>query len=317
MKLHLALLMVAGMTATIVTAAPSNEGGLCEQIAELADARKIQYDYESSIDINNDGEEEHVEYVEDGMVELARYRTRNGEPLELDSVIYEMNAGGFWQHLKLDGQIYRVQCVDPSCWAPSRVIRTGPDNVTQEVCRFRQQYNEQVVEGPSVCQSLIGDNAEKYIAGVKVAFDDKRIDRWASHPRRQLKLDFDNDGEQELLVQIDLENSSGKPCGYSYFDLLAPDGEGVQYGKQRDTLLKLQQMADPDTEIYPVSASRCYGNDAGWLKIDNSFVFETKYRGALPSALAQFHNVFRFEPDGARTTICQFSVSQETEVTSQ
>ncbi len=38
--------------------------------------------------------------------------------------------------------------------------------------------------------------------------------------------------------------------------------------------------------------------------------------GLLVFALAQFHDVLRLEPDGALTAICQFSVSQKTEVTS-
>ncbi|MFZ5843982.1 MAG: hypothetical protein ACOY3E_13925 [Pseudomonadota bacterium] len=302
---------VAGWVAQSGMVAAADHG-ICERIGEMADAGTIKYHWQDKIDINNDGVLETIQFVGDHVYDSAVYHSEDGATLPVGDAGGEPSDGLFWQHLVMGDNTYRVQCRDPGCWAPSRVILTSPSNATTEVCRFRQQYQEVVRTGPPFCQSLIGDNTSKYISGNPIRSEDSYRQKKFLYPRARVNVDFNNDGSKDELIRMDIVNESRVPCAYSYFDLLNTEHASEGFEKRRKVLLELQQIADPEEESYPTN--NCYGNDAGWLFFDGKVLFETKYRGQSPDVRSQFHDVIKMNQDGTMDQICQYTVLQKTQV---
>lgn len=286
------------------------ESGICEKVAALADAGTIEYHWQDQVDINNDGSLENLDLVGDGITDFEVYRNRN-EP-SASSPIWDSLGGPFWQFLTIEDITYRVQCRDPGCWAPARLFFTDAKNDTTEVCHFRQQYQEMVAAGGTLCHSLIGDNAKKYIRAHPLRLEyGNRLPEF-HYAREQVKVDFDNDGIDEELIRVEINNESRSPCSYYYFDLLDTGVEMEGLVGKRDLLLRLQQISDPKHDVYPTK--RCSGNDAGWLELDGAVLFESKYRGQQPDAISQFHDVMKMHSDGTVERICQYTVLQKTKV---
>lgn len=106
-------------------------------------------------------------------------------------------------------------------------------------------------------------------------------------------LDFDNDGSFEPIIHLSYSSGAGPGCGYDYYEMLNPAGDGFSATNERKLLAEMQKPR------------RCKGNKTGWFKYKDVTYFENKYPYEQPmNSFQQFHTV-SYISDGKVSNVCQ------------
>lgn len=89
---------------------------------------------------------------------------------------------------------------------------------------------------------------------------------------KALKADFDNDGHEDVLLKLDAYEPGGRPCQYTFFDLLNSTRDGFERSYRGILLKKMQRN----------NAWLCKGSTARWLHYSGITYLELKYPGEFP-----------------------------------
>jgi hypothetical protein len=192
------------------------------------------------------------------------------------------------------------------------LISTTPIGAAQKngkTCHFKTRVIELFDEksaDPKLCQ-LIATNRPPYIeaqvlhslvnnAIVAAGYSETTFDR-------ALKVDFDNDGNDDVLVRLQYTSGAGRGCDYSFFDLLNARRDGFSTSKGRTLLQEMQRTAKEPHMRHNVPS--CSGNTTGWFRYNGITYYETKYPGDEPKGERQkFHRV-SYIKDGNIKTVCE------------
>lgn len=118
-------------------------------------------------------------------------------------------------------------------------------------------------------------------------------------------VDFDNDGEDDVLLKLHYVSGAGSGCHYDFFDLLSKDGNEFGSSKNRQLLYDLQGVGEKPQKRHPIP--RCHGNQTGWFRHNGITYYETKYPGNQPeNADEEFHTV-SYVKDGKINVVCEAS----------
>ncbi|AFM23745.1 ankyrin repeat domain-containing protein [Desulfomonile tiedjei] len=117
------------------------------------------------------------------------------------------------------------------------------------------------------------------------------------------KIDFDNDGKEETLVELLYASGAGPGCGYDFFDLLNAEEDGFSNSKKRQLLHELQGIRL--NERHPVP--HCQGNVTGWFRYNGITYYETKYPGEQPEYEGQEFHTVSYIKNGKIHRVCEAS----------
>ncbi len=129
--------------------------------------------------------------------------------------------------------------------------------------------------------------------------------------RKAGTVDFDNDGKDEVLVELEYASGAGAGCAYNFFDLLNEERNGFSDSKKRQLLYELQGINKYDFHPVPF----CEGNTTGWFRYKGITYYETKYPGKQPEDQGQEFHTVSYIKDGKIHKVCdaRFKVRIETE----
>ena len=258
---------------------------VCRYVGDTFDSRSLlrRMINLGVLDLNNDG---NFEVLENGLL------TESGERLEIElrdplaeDALRWFN-GTAW--LPYKGRFYRVYLDEVGGAFVKAISHIGPDNKEDVICYFDNKVTEAIratrgdQEFWDICRAVESGEVVEVVLFEKpspISVEDlNRTTPGSRHyPEATHLFDFDNDGEDERLLQIGVYSSAGRGCDLQYYELLESEGPELRFGAKRDLLMRLQSVNVEDA--YP--HRRCPGISR-WIRYRGQVLFETKYRDKQP-----------------------------------
>ena len=200
--------------------------------------------------------------------------------------IVPLNPGDDWggdflanvnkrQYLEIDGAQY-ILGSSPHQWR--YLSRVAPDHIEEMVCQFGlRKKPERIVESKNdrLCRAALRGNLNY-----------AQFDIWQSGSSSAAKVDIDNDGIPDLVVQLKYSSNSDGDCDFTSLGILNADNA------------KLQPLSTL------ISGEDCDGSSLRPFVFDGATYIEEKNDPEFP---INDHHVFRLQ-DGALGEICRFEV---------
>jgi len=189
---------------------------------------------------------------------------------------------------------------------------------TGTVCRFTEHITESFdMKGKNteVCNLVLSSKHPSFINFEKSHFlnnETLKAARYYSTDEFMAgKVDFDNDGKEDMLVHLQYQSGAGPGCIYDFFDLLNEEKEGFSTSKSRSLLLEMQDIEHRPGVMHPVP--HCHGNATGWFRFNGITYFETKYPEDQPQDSEQEFRTVSYIKDGQIKRICEANFSIQVE----
>lgn len=201
-------------------------------------------------DVNNDGIDEVAETCVGGTMNVpcVNFKTQNGDEVYLKTVGFEWKT--YWtlssSYFEYNGNVYNLQGTEKG---PSHIRYTTPDNNSYVVCEFENIESEKFSPtnesktSADIC-NLAGKNKLLYIVlkdkPVITREQVRESGRYETGILRQGYLDINNDGNKELIAQVEYASGAGRGCDFLYYDELNIESGTFENDKGQTPLLKMQ-----------------------------------------------------------------------------
>ena len=202
-------------------------------------------------DINNDGIADRQSLCQGGTANIpcVAYTGDDGKLLDI-------RADGFewFTYSALGRTAFRANdhtfiyySHDEALEEPAYLAYITPANREVRVCDFDTVVGSAVLEGGNdVCAAIEADDSRveaQELAPIsnRAAFAMSRKDTQA---RSTGKIDIDNDGLEESLLELIYSSGAGRGCENNYFELLADDGETLASNSNAAAIRDLQGLSD-------------------------------------------------------------------------
>jgi len=221
---------------------------LCQPFSDAQKRTELLANSLGTEDINNDREPERASSCSGGTanVPCVAYSSADGKPLAIQPDGFEwMTYGAFGRKpFRFENRTFTFYAHDAALERPAFISYVTPTNREVRVCDFETQITSAVLEGGAdVCAALeIGDAR---IENVELpANRDLKLleDRPDTQPRALGKIDIDNDGFEENVLELILSSGAGKGCEYNYFELLSEDSTTLANNSNAQRVRELQDI---------------------------------------------------------------------------
>jgi hypothetical protein len=157
-----------------------------------------------------------------------------------------------------EGRTFIFHSSDEAMELPAFISYVTPSNREVRICDFDTVVASAVLEGgDEVCAAL--EAADTRIEPLEVvsmaATNVYAPDRADTQARALAKIDIDNDGLAEDLVEFAYSSGAGRGCEINYFELLGEDGKSLANNSN----------AAPVRELQGLSASGASGRNCGLI----------------------------------------------------
>lgn len=189
-------------------------------------------------------------------VPCVEYKTPDGNKLTIDTINYEWKTYWTYGHRPFykNGKWFSFHSYDDHYLKPAYVSYLTPDNNEFVVCEFENLETEIAlpnlnIEGAEqVCEEITLEDSPR-IKAIKL-HDRPTITLRGVHDlgrretglERQGYLDYDNDGIQNYIGELEYASGAGRGCDYNYFDELSEDKKSFLESTSRNLLLKMQKV---------------------------------------------------------------------------
>lgn len=209
------------------------------------------------LDINNDGADETIENCSSGTMRLPcmTFKDQNGEEIYFNYINYQRGDQEVTstQYFEYNGKNYQYNWV----YGDSKnVVYVTPDNHRYTVCKFENIDLEEFSattnssDAQEIC-SLASRNKLNYVGFTgkpSISLEQFQAARGSEGSiQAQKVIDINNDGEKELIAQVDYDSDAGRGCKFLYYDELNLDGKSFKSSTEAKTpLLKMQRVSPGD-----------------------------------------------------------------------
>jgi hypothetical protein len=290
------------------TALPSNVPSnaaiedVCQFVASIpAQLRRNYFLTAGVIDVNNDGvfelvAETSMQGTMGGMdfdILAPGGRAMTFEPVGFEWKDY-WTFGGGW--LPYKGKVYYARFKAEDFRFLSYLAFVAPDEREHVICTFDNVITETVLAfasdpaGSAFCSRILQEGRANYIGLMPLEQRRKQRyyetrERQETHPNGYASVDFNNDGQTELLIYLEYASGADRGCDVHYFDVMSADGLPVNQGDEHDTLIKLQGI-----DLSSRHPGACGGNIVSLIAENGTTYFHLKYRGKRPGSVRQMVN---------------------------
>ncbi len=201
-------------------------------------------------DVNNDGIDEVAETCWGGTMNTPciNFKTQNGDDVYLRTIGFEWKT--YWtfssSYFEYNGNVYNSHGTDKG---PSHIRYTTPDNNSFVICEFENIESEKFTPtsesktSVDIC-NLASENKLQYIElkdkPVITREQVRESGRYETGILRQGYLDINNDGNKELIAQVEYASGAGRGCDFLYYDELNMESGTFKNDKGQTPLLKMQ-----------------------------------------------------------------------------
>jgi uncharacterized protein len=201
-------------------------------------------------DVNNDGIDEVAGICRGGTMNAPciNFKTPNGDDVHLRTIGFEWKT--YWtfssSYFEYNGNVYNLHSTEKG---PSHIRYTTPDNNSYVVCEFENIETERYIPASEsktisdVCD-LASKSKIQYIElkdnPVITHEQIRESGRYETGVLRQGHLDINNDGNKELIAQLEYTSGAGRGCDFLYYDELNTKGDSFKSNKGQTPLLKMQ-----------------------------------------------------------------------------
>ncbi|HVF15800.1 MAG TPA: hypothetical protein VNA21_02785, partial [Steroidobacteraceae bacterium] len=143
------------------------------------------------------------------------------------------------------GRTFTFYTSDEAMEQPAFISYVTPTNREVRICDFDTVVGSAVVEGGEEVCAALEANDERIelleIASISPTntYAPERPDTQA---RALAKIDVDNDGLEENLVEFAYSSGAGRGCENNYFELLADDGKSLASNSNAASVRELQSL---------------------------------------------------------------------------
>lgn len=258
---------------------------LCDRIASdrLTDISIVGVQ-EGQIDIDNDGELERALTCHGGSMgsDCVDYRNLNDQRLFIErlySPVIFMAHGK--RPFRYQGDSYTLYAYDDDFLEPAFVSYTTPAHQEHVMCEFTTDKVPVYTPGSEpVCKTMtehiaVGTDLVKPFTTERArdsALDVSHLDEtWV---RGFGQLDFNNDGVEESIVELEYSSGRGRGCDVRYIDAVDSSGQSFRPKAERQALLEAQSVLR-DTESFELRP-RCTIADNGYVRFDDRVYLSQK-----------------------------------------
>ncbi|PMG52203.1 lysozyme inhibitor LprI family protein [Shewanella sp. 10N.286.52.B9] len=201
-------------------------------------------------DVNNDGKDEVAETCWGGTMNAPciNFKKQNGDNIYLKTIGFEWKT--YWtfssSYFEYNGKVYNSHGTEKGS---SHIRYTTPENNSYVVCEFENIESEKFIptnelETSSDICNLASENKLRYIElkdkPVMTREQVREAGRYETGILRQGYLDIDNDGNKELVAQVNYASGAGRGCDFLYYDELNIESGTFKNNKGQTPLLKMQ-----------------------------------------------------------------------------
>jgi len=302
---------------------------ICNNFAENPKLFIKEHSFKSKdFDINNDGLNEKVEVTSQGSAGIhvahCEYTLHNGETVEAMPIGFEWKD--YWAnglvHLNINNKSFRLNTFDFNLEEPAYLSYINQSNEEHVVCEFETKKveimtpNSDINNSKEICSlvdikteitgepptnypSVLGIGKLKRIELAKNSelnstyFERTYTNSWSLYNNKEESFDYNNDGKEETIIQIEHSSTKGRMCDVIHFDEVVLDKTS-----SRKILLKIQELDLKDS--YP----SCYSH-SGFFKYKDQIYYE--------EIKDDKHNVLQIK-NNKISTICEGSFESVTSV---
>jgi hypothetical protein len=207
---------------------------------------------EEFFDINNDGKNEIGKKCWGGTMgnPCMEFQDENGKEIRLKTIGFEWKK--YWTHysnyFEYKDKTYKSHSNDVG---PSHITYTTPENHSYVVCEFENIKSEKIfpveksLVNADIC-SLASKNKLQYISlkdKSQITYEQmKNLGRYEAHVTKQGYLDINNDGNIELIAEVNYASGANRGCDFRYYDELNVENGIFTNTKGKTPLLKMQRV---------------------------------------------------------------------------
>lgn len=221
----------------------------------LEKGMKIDWITEKNYDINNDGTNEILKQYWTGTMNIPsdEYQTLDGKDINIESIDYEW--GDYWTYgvkrFKYNEKIYSYHTFDDDYKKPAYISYMTPENKRYVVCEFENKEKDSFhpingyLYSKEICNIVKTQNLSRIQLSKKSIITSTELDemgRWETNMERQGWVDYDNDGQNNYIGELEYSSSAGRGCEFVYYDELNKIGNKFIDNPSRRLLLKMQSV---------------------------------------------------------------------------
>jgi uncharacterized protein len=284
---------------------------ICENFVD-ADARaKALAAKNGTEDINNDGRADRASQCLGGTANIpcVEYLDEDDKSLSITPQGFQwMTYSAFGRApLRLGGRTFTYYALDDALEQPAYVSYVTPTNREVRVCDFDTIVGSAVLEGgDEVCAAIeAADERIETLELTPVADSNAyATDRRDTQARALAKIDVDNDGLEEPLIEYVYSSGAARGCEINYFELLADDGQTLAKNSNAAAVQELQGL-----KVNGADGRSCGLNTNRLFRFGDKIYFESNATntGALP------HEVKSLEGT-AVASVCTFERQIRTKI---
>jgi hypothetical protein len=193
---------------------------------------------------------------------------------------------------------------------PSYLGYATAENREYAICEFKNKVTEFVYAGNhDFCAKLSAQKINSLLFDEENKLPYPIEGRLETGASKAGKVDFDNDGSQDLLVLLHYASGAGRGCDVNYFDTLAESKDKLLLREKHDLLMKMQGIFPEDK-----NPGNCSGNETSWFTLDGITYLENKYRDDAPTSKRQEFHTVKYLKNGEVKTACEYGFIVETSV---
>lgn len=247
-----------------------------------------------AFDINNDGIVENVKVCWGGTMNnpCFEYSIPEGEEIYANPEGYEWKD--YWTHglthISFQGKTYSAHFKDKALFMsdahPVYVSYMTPDNVEYVICELDTRTEEQFIaidDEYGVCDSKIEDYYQfDGMSSFEYGDFREKYNLYETGAKGVGRVDFDNDGKQEILVKMEHSSGAGRGCGMEYYMVTTKTRDELPETEEQNILRKATEMG----------GLNCNGNLSNWFEYNGKIYYENKDSGYSDSP---YHRVILIE----------------------
>jgi uncharacterized protein len=222
---------------------------VCEPFVDPESRAKALESVAGIEDINNDGRADRASQCSGGTANIpcVEYLDDDDKPLSILPQGFQwMTYSAFGRKVfRADGRTFIYHALDDALEQPAYISYVTPTNREVRVCDFDTVVGSAVLEGgDEVCAAIaaIDDRIEVLESSAVDEGGAYAIDRRDTQPRALAKIDIDNDGLEENLIEYVYSSGAGRGCEINYFELLTDDGKTLANNSNAAAVRELQGL---------------------------------------------------------------------------
>lgn len=223
---------------------------LCARL-ETPETRAEALERTSGIDdINNDGKPEVSTTCTGGAASApcVAYVDARNKPVLIQPQGFQWTLHGALGRapFRYENRTFVYYSRDAQLAEPSHLSYITPTNREVRICEFETLVGSAVVEGGhDVCAAVeSGEGVEEVELTDITEQQPAAFGRPDTAPKRLGKVDIDNDGLEEPLIELSYASGGGQDCTFNYFELLAEDGRSLLGSSNSAPVRELQDLRD-------------------------------------------------------------------------